>query len=419
MNTRIQIGIDKTLGAFLNLLLYTLVRLAGKILRINHNLERPFERIVVCKLKGMGSIVQASALLATIRKNYPTANIQFISTEANKSILDFYREFINGTILIRDKNFFLVVKSTISALWKLWKFRPQVYIDIEVYSNYSSLLCTLSAASNRFGYYKSDKNYRSGLYTHLMYYNIKAPLSEIYLQMARILPIKDVDHQLIPLILSDELQSISQHKLREFNPQIEPFKYLVINPNASDLRLERRWPAEYFIQLIQEIRKFKSELFLILIGNKQEAEYVSGISKHYISDDRVVDTSGKLNLDELIAVMNNAAGIITNDTGPLHLALALRKKTVGLFGPCAPEQYGQMQSCIPVYTNVYCSPCVHEFIKPPCASDNQCMKRMKVSLVLDALKHLLNDEQENFPKQDITYESDSITLGFIQNRTNN
>jgi ADP-heptose:LPS heptosyltransferase len=277
----------------------------------------------------------------------------------------------------------------------------------------------LSAASNRFGYYKSDKNYRTGLYTHLMYYNIKAPLSEIYLQMARILPIKDVDHQLIPLILSDEVQSISQHKLREFNPQIEPFKYLVINPNASDLRLERRWPAEYFIQLIQEIRKFKPELFLIIIGNKQEAEYVSGIFKHFVSDDRVVNTSGKLKLDELIAVVNDANGIITNDTGPLHLALALRKKTVGLFGPCAPDQYGQMQSCIPVYTNVYCSPCVHEFIKPPCAGDNQCMKRMKVSQVLDALKHLLNDDQENFPKPDITYESDSITLGFIQNRTNN
>jgi ADP-heptose:LPS heptosyltransferase len=416
MNTRIQIGIDKTLGAFLNLLLYTLVRLAGKILRINHNLDRPFERIVVCKLKGMGSIVQASALLTSLRKNYPSAEIIFVSTEANKSILNFYGDSINRTILIQDNSIYHLIKSSISALMKLWKFRPQVYIDIEVYSNYSSLLCTLSAASNRFGYYKSDKNYRTGLYTHLMYYNIKAPLSEIYLQMARILPINKVEHELIPLNLSNEIQSNAIQKLRTFNPLIESFNYIVINPNASDLRLERRWPAEYFIELIQEIRVLNPEMFLVLIGNKQEANYVKEIVKYFQEDNRVIDTSGKLKLDELIAVMNHATGVITNDTGPLHLALALRKKTIGLFGPCAPNQYGQMQTCIPVYTNVYCSPCVHEFIKPPCAGDNQCMKRMKVSLVLNALKQLLKKEQENSPEPEIAYESETLTLGFIHNR---
>ena len=416
MNTRIQIGIDKTFGSFLNILLYGIVRLLGKILRINHDLNRPFQRIVVCKLKGMGSIVQASALLATLRKNYPTAEIIFVSTEANKSILNFYGDQINGTLLIQDNSIFQLIKSTISALLKLWKFRPQVYIDIEVYSNYSSLLCTLSAARNRFGYYKSDKNYRSGLYTHLMYYNIKAPLSEIYLQMARILPIKEVDHELIPLILSNEIESNSIQKLREFNPQIESFNYLVINPNASDLRLERRWPAEYFIQLIQEIRVLKPEMFLILIGNKQEANYVSMISKHFLHDNRVVDSSGKLKLDELIAVMKKAAGIITNDTGPLHLALALRKKTIGLFGPCAPDQYGQMQTCIPVYTNVYCSPCVHEFINPPCAGDNQCMKRMNVSMVINAWKKLMEEQADNYVHSHIAFESNSTPMGFIHNR---
>jgi len=416
MNTRIQIGIDKTLGSFLNILLFGIVRLIGKILRINHDLNRPFQRIVVCKLKGMGSIVQASALLATLRKNYPTAEIIFVSTEANKSILNFYGDQINGTLLIQDNSIFQLIRSSISALWKLWKFRPQVYIDIEVYSNYSSLLCTLSAASNRFGYYKSDKNYRSGLYTHLMYYNIKAPLSEIYLQMARILPIKEVDHELIPLILSNEIQSNSIQKLREFNPQIEPFNYLVINPNASDLRLERRWPAEYFIQLIQEIRVLKPEILIVLIGNKQEANYVNEIAKHFQEDNHVIDSSGKLKLDELIAVMNNAAGIITNDTGPLHLALALRKKTVGLFGPCAPDQYGQMQSCIPVYTNVYCSPCVHEFINPPCAGDNQCMKRMNVSMVVNAWKKLMEEQADNYVHSHIAFESNSTPMGFIHNR---
>ena len=97
---------------------------------------------------------------------------------------------------------------------------------------------------------------------------------------------------LIPLILSNEIQSNSNQRLREFNPQIESSNYLVINPNASDLRLERRWPAEYFIQLIQEIRVLKPEIFLVLIGNKQEANYVKEIAKHFQEDNHVIDSSG-------------------------------------------------------------------------------------------------------------------------------
>jgi hypothetical protein len=44
------------------------------------------------------------------------------------------------------------------------------------------------------------------------------------------------------------------------------------------------------------------------------------------------------------------------------------------------------------------------------------MKRMKVSLVLNALKQLLKKEQENSPEPEIAYESETLTLGFIHNR---
>jgi ADP-heptose:LPS heptosyltransferase len=410
MRTKLQLLLDKSIGSILNLLLYGFVRIVGKLLRIDHGLNSDFERIVICKFKGMGSIVQASALISTLKKNYPNADIRFVSTKANAGILTYYKKEINSVFLVDDSGLFKLISSTLMTLFKLWKFRPQVYIDLEIYSNYSTLLCTLSAAKNRLGFYKSDKNYRTGLFTHLMYYNIKTPLSEIYLQMARIMGVKEEDHSLINLeVQSNTLNSLSQKYFINDN-------YIVINPNASDLRLERRWPASSFVKLISEFHSNFPNYKIYLIGNKQESNYVSEIYTSFQTNEFVVNTAGNLNLNELVALLKQATLIITNDTGPLHLALALRKSTIGLFGPCSPEQYGQMETCLPVYQNVYCSPCVHEFINPPCAGDNQCMKQIEVSKVFISIKQILNESTISLKKTNSLYKIEDKVLGFVYNR---
>lgn len=410
MRTKLQLLLDKSIGSFLNLFLYGFVRIVGKILRIDHSLNGDFERIVICKFKGMGSIVQASALISTLRKNYPNADIRFVSTKANGGILTYYNKEINSVFLVDDSGLFKLISSTLMTLFRLWKFRPQVYIDLEIYSNYSTLLCTLSAAKNRLGFYKSDKNYRTGLFTHLMYYNIKTPLSEIYLQMSRILGVKEEDHSLIKLdVKTNTLDELSKKYLINTNN-------IVINPNASDLRLERRWPASSFVKLISELQSNYPNYTIYLVGNKQESAYVNEIHAHFLSNELVVNTAGKLNLNELIALLKQASLIITNDTGPLHLSLALRKPTIGLFGPCSPDQYGQMDTCLPVYQNVYCSPCVHEFINPPCAGDNQCMKQIEVNKVLEAIKQLLKDNMVSVYRSKHLYKIEDKVLGFVYNR---
>jgi hypothetical protein len=63
---------------------------------------------------------------------------------------------------------------------------------------------------------------------------------------------------------------------------------------------------------------------------------------------------------------------------------------VALFGPCSPQQYGVNPSGIVIYKNIYCSPCVHDFIIPPCKGDNQCMKLISVAEVVNACCHLLD-----------------------------
>lgn len=406
MNTGLQVQIDRYAGRLACILLRVLVRIAGKALRINHRLDRKFERIVVCKFKGMGSIVQASAMLDALKKQYPNAELVFVSTKANAGILKAYPEQIDRMLLLDDSGAYRLMGSSIRLLMNLWKFRPQVYIDLEVYSNFSSLICTLSAATNRIGYYKSDKDYRSGLYTHLMYYNIKAPLMEIYMQMARLLGETTANQRLIkPVYKRDE--ALSELKADGLNAD----SYWVVNPNASDLRLERRWDAEQFVAMMDALLDRNPSLHIALCGSKAEQSYVNGIELQCKHRERIVNLAGKTGFNALLGLIDGAERIITNDTGPLHLSLAFDKEVIGLFGPCSPAQYGQMERCTAVYRNVYCSPCVHEFSIPPCRGNNQCMKQISVAEVLRAI-----DTSALSAETTIAYKLSDETLGFVNNR---
>jgi ADP-heptose:LPS heptosyltransferase len=160
--------------------------------------------------------------------------------------------------------------------------------------------------------------------------------------------------------------------------------YIVINPNASDLRIERRWPAEKFVEFIRLFRQKYPEKIILLIGAGNEKKWVGHI--HSQLDEQltqgVFNTAGLFSLNELFALIAGSELVITNDTGPMHISFAFERPTVSLFGPASPSQYGQNPNAYGIYKNIYCSPCVHDFLKPPCNGDNQCMKKISVSEVL-------------------------------------
>lgn len=360
MNTKRKILLDKFLGAFIAFPLNFLVRLVGLVTNFDHSLKGEKKNIVVCKFKGMGSIIQSTPLIQTLKANYPEANIIFVSSIENKAILERIT-IIDQVLLVNDNGIFKLIGSSTKLLFRLIRTRVDLYIDLEIYSNYSSIITTCSLAKDRFGYYLSTSKYRMGMYTHMMYFNTTSPITESYLQFARLLECENIVHN----------QFVFEEK-SELKPDFT--NYIVVNPNASDLRIERRWPKESFVELVKMISSQENAPKVVLIGSKNEASYVSEISSHFKKDDNVIDLSGKTTLDELIELIRGCNYVITNDTGPMHLSSALNKKTIALFGPCSPQQYAVGEHIIPIYKNLYCSPCVHEFIVPPCKGNNQCMK---------------------------------------------
>lgn len=368
MNTKTQLVVDKLLAKPLAFSLNFLVRIVGKLLRIDHTIERDYQTIAVSKFKGMGSILQASPMLIAIKRKYPNAQLIFVSSAANRSILEKI-DSIDLIVTVDDRSLWKFVRSNLSALFNLLRIRPQLYIDLEVYSDYSTLFTLFTLSTNRVGFYLRSSSFRTGIYTHMMFFNPRVPISRVYLQLAHLIGCPEEPIELYP---------IHQHLKHETNSH----EYIVINPNASDLRLERRWAQENVVALIQRIVEFLPSCQVYLIGSPAESSYTAAITAA-VNHPNVQNKAGKTSIDGLIGLIANARLMISNDTGPMHIAFCTKTPIICLFGPCSPEQYGIEETAHIIYKKVYCSPCVHDFEVSPCKGNNVCMQLITVAEVFE------------------------------------
>ena len=387
MRTRNKIRVDKITGVPLVFLFNLIARFLGVLLRIDHSFSKPPARIAVCKFMGMGSIIQSLPLLTTLKKNFPAAGIIYISTEKNKELLKLLSA-ADEIATVDDSNLFKLFFSTIGLLFRLWKKRIDIYIDLETYSYFSTLITTMSCSCNRLGFYRQDAGVRLGVYTHMMYFNIKSPVSEAYLQMARLAGCNETVNEIPKINIDDSVKKSLSGKLINVSAQ----QIIVVNPNASDLRIERRWNSESYAKVITLLAEKYLQAIFVLTGSASETAWVNEIENEIDNKKKsqVVNIAGKISLPELFAAIHEANLVITNDSGPMHIAYAMQKPVVALFGPCSPQQYGVNPNGIVIYKNIYCSPCVHDFIIPPCKGDNQCMKLISIDEVVNACCHLLD-----------------------------
>jgi ADP-heptose:LPS heptosyltransferase len=378
------------------------VRIAGKLLRINHSLDREFTKIAICKFKGFGSIIQSTPMISALKKRYPDCEIIFVSIHQSREILQQIKT-IDTIFTIDDKKFFRLIISCFKTLVLLIRKAPQVYIDLEIYSNFSTVFTALTLSKNRIGFHLRSSSFRMGIYTHMMFFNYKAPISEVYLQIARLFGDISEKSSLYPFHLNKNLPTA------KFNE-----KYIVINPNASDLRIERRWEKFKFIALIKKIAQENEDFFIYLIGNQKELAYTQSIKNELSTFDKVINKAGETNIIELITLIKNSSFVITNDSGPMHIAFACATPTICLFGPCSPEQYGFIKNSIIIYKRAYCSPCIHDFEIAPCKGNNACMQLIDVDEVMDAIRQIMLSRENSFVEENnIIYKSKNHILGLV------
>ncbi|MBL8015689.1 MAG: glycosyltransferase family 9 protein [Ignavibacteria bacterium] len=134
--------------------------------------------------------------------------------------------------------------------------------------------------------------------------------------------------------------------------------YIVVNPNASKMAYERRLPAAYFVKLVDSFTN-SSEFKIVFTGSAEEKEYVGSIVSRLAGRRDVIDLSGMLSVSSLAELIAGAKCLITNDSGPLHIASAANTPVVAFFGPESPVRYGPLSTQqLVFYRGLECSPCM-------------------------------------------------------------
>jgi heptosyltransferase I len=163
-----------------------------------------------------------------------------------------------------------------------------------------------------------------------------------------------------------------QAERKQFN------RLVILSPGA---RWEnKRWPVEYY----GEVTKMLAEapgLGVVVLGSGKETALGKAIAA--AAPDRVIDLTGKTSLPEMVEWIRASELMITNDTGPMHIAAALKIPIVPLFGPTTPTRtgpYGQIQHAL--QQKLYCVPCM----KPECSNPNtlECLKTISPERVMVA-----------------------------------
>jgi lipopolysaccharide heptosyltransferase II len=171
-----------------------------------------------------------------------------------------------------------------------------------------------------------------------------------------------------------------------FNPQsaIRNPQLILLQPGA---RWEnKRWPATYFAELVRQLaRKFPEARFAIL-GNGEDKSLGEIISR--AAPERCLNLCGETSLPEMIEWVRRCDLLVTNDTGPMHVAAALGKPLIALFGPTEPRRtgpYGQLENVLRI--DLPCSPCMKSdchFEKP-----EECLRALPAALVFERAQKLL------------------------------
>ncbi|HJV24644.1 MAG TPA: glycosyltransferase family 9 protein [Aromatoleum sp.] len=142
-------------------------------------------------------------------------------------------------------------------------------------------------------------------------------------------------------------------RLREAG--VDPLRpYAVVHPGAS--ALSRRYPPELFAAALRQFTVLAGEGApqLVLTGDAGEAELVESVRS---ACGPTVSLAGKLSLGELAAVLERAAILIANNTGPVHLAAALGVPVVDLYALTNPQHAPWKTPCRVLYEDVPCRYC--------------------------------------------------------------
>jgi lipopolysaccharide heptosyltransferase II len=181
----------------------------------------------------------------------------------------------------------------------------------------------------------------------------------------------------IKLAVGDGERAAARRKLASRG--VDPNKKISLLAPGAAYGPAKRWPGPKFAELARLLHDFASAE-VVIVGTADDGAFLKDVPGS--ASDAAVSLAGDTTLRELLAVMSLASVVISNDSGPMHMANALRVPVVGIFGPTDPRVTAPFHppSTVVKKDGIACWPCLYR----TCPVDHRCMTGIAASDVFDA-----------------------------------
>ncbi|WP_024527879.1 glycosyltransferase family 9 protein [Serratia fonticola] len=287
--------------------------------------QQEFKSIVIYSSTALGDLMFNTPAIHALKMRYPNASFTLVSSDKNRHLV-MDSSYFDKVVYWDNK-----VKDIFSLISRLRKVKPELTVILHSYIPYDVLSSVLSGSQYIIrDNYSCDGNLMSQwTYCHQGCYD--GHLIQRKLDLLAVIGCDTHDTRMRIPVRFDTLLSVPNNTLIGFQM------------GASEEA--RCWPRERFVALARKLFSLGEHYHIVLIGSAKEkvleSQFLAALSPE--EQQRVTSYIAKTTLPQLLGIIQQMDVLITGDTGPLHLAVALQTPTVSLFYTANPRHTGPYQ----------------------------------------------------------------------------
>jgi heptosyltransferase-1 len=312
-------------------------------------------KILILKPSSLGDVIHALPVLRLLRSHWPESRIHWWLASNLIPLLEKDPD-LAGIFAFQRKRWAAPHRwpEIVSSIAAMRKHRFDLTIDLQGLAR-SAMFAWLAAARLTVGLDNLREGSREGARA---FYDLTppraAPDTHAVDRYLAVLPLLNVpvhwNFEWLP-----RRQAGLESVRRKWDPERAGARWIVLLPGGRwD---NKRWPAPNFVELAKRLRDIPA-LRLVVLGSKEERPLGEQIAAAV--PDFCLNLTGMTSLDEMIEWIRLSRLVITNDTGPMHVAVAVGRPVIAIFGPTNPHNtgpYGQLRNVLQT-DSLPCVPCL-------------------------------------------------------------
>lgn len=336
------------------------------------------KKILVTFLMHLGDLTLTTPFIHALRKAAPTAHITFLADEKLKDVV-LHNPYLDEVITIDKKGRDNSLLALAACARRLSKMDFDVLINLHP-NERCSFICALTKTKLRAGTTHTLFKPLWDVFTPL---NRKIHAADMYLDVLTQLGVPKLEHNGLEIFPSEEHLRHAEEFWREHGVFGSD---RLVGFNIGSAVVTKRWAPERFAKVADILagKGYKPVFF----GGTMDEEMVQE-AVGYMKTIPAVAT-GSFTIGGLAAAMRRCSLIITNDSGPMHVAISQKVPIVAMYGPSSPKLYGPYtEDALIVTAEPPCLGCAGG-MKHKC-DDMQCMTRLTVEQVAAAAEKMLEE----------------------------